>query len=323
MKPFHSLLLSSVLAIGLAACSTTPPNQPSNQRTDKIESEGDPFLNEAPAYLDRALAEREGALREGSKEEIIFDSIARALGLPTEEQLQKTEEFKTRMAEQGLPDVETTAALVSDEEEFIVVNIASQMLHYYAFGQEVLRSKVIVGAPNRQTPRFVTTITGVKLNPDWNAPAGGGMERRYSQLIRNGEMEVFETYNIKYSPKGNGLYRIYQPPGPDNVLGQARFIMYSRHHVYLHDTNRPDLFNLEDRAISNGCIRVEKWDVLTADLLGISVDELMVNLEDPSTRIEQTRNIPVHMIYWTGELVDGLYQEYPDIYGLGENSILN
>ncbi|MCZ7613702.1 MAG: L,D-transpeptidase family protein [Ignavibacteriaceae bacterium] len=53
-------------------------------------------------------------------------------------------------------------------------------------------------------------------------------------------------------------YRIIQDPGSGNALGKIKFIFSNPFGIYLHDTpNRPP-FNQSNRAVSHGCVRVEK-----------------------------------------------------------------
>ena len=93
--------------------------------------------------------------------------------------------------------------------------------------------------------------------------------------------------------------------------------MYNKHDIYLHGTNRPDQFAYKNRALSSGCVRVEKPEEITAFILG--------NDEDYSTHIEIGKTIdihtevplPIYMYYFTvwvdddGKVVYGR-----DIYGL-------
>jgi murein L,D-transpeptidase YcbB/YkuD len=51
-------------------------------------------------------------------------------------------------------------------------------------------------------------------------------------------------------------YIVRQPPGPNNALGQVKFLFPNPHYVFLHDTNHRELFDLTKRTFSSGCIRV-------------------------------------------------------------------
>src|SRR5690606_9984060 len=52
--------------------------------------------------------------------------------------------------------------------------------------------------------------------------------------------------------------------GDDNALGVFKFNFQNPYSVYLHDTNQRYLFQNENRALSHGCVRVEKWHALAA-----------------------------------------------------------
>jgi murein L,D-transpeptidase YcbB/YkuD len=60
---------------------------------------------------------------------------------------------------------------------------------------------------------------------------------------------------------------IYQPPGPDNVLGNVKFVFPNKHEVYMHDTQQKLLFAKSVRAESHGCMRVQNPDKLALTLL--------------------------------------------------------
>ena len=52
-------------------------------------------------------------------------------------------------------------------------------------------------------------------------------------------------------------YKVVQIPGPHNALGNLMLDTPNDFDVYLHDTPGKALFKSDDRAVSNGCIRVE------------------------------------------------------------------
>lgn len=212
-----------------------------------------------------------------------------------------------------------TALTLSNEKRFIVVNLPSQTLRAFEDGKEVLRSRVIIGKPSTPTPTQKSHITSIKLNPDWHAPARGGIERTYTAMIRRGEEDKLRAIHIDWRRRSDGSYQFFQKPGENNVLGRVKFEMYSPSNTYLHDTNRPDLFNLDERLISFGCIRVQKWDELAAWMMGISKWELMdISLSTNETKRINIDKTPIYIVYWTTETIDGRTMEWPDIYNKGE-----
>lgn len=229
--------------------------------------------------------------------------------------------YRLDLERRGYNPNRDTASQISDEGRFIVVNIPAQNLRVFEGGVEVLRTPVIVGNENSQTPVFRTRITGIKLNPSWTVPPRGGIERRYTQKVRSGDVEGFKEIGIEWSSRPDGSLQFWQPAGPDNVLGQLKFEMHSPNHVYLHDTNRRDLFGLADRTISNGCVRVKGWDHLAAYVLGNRVSDVMTMLEDNTTRVINVSPISVYFIYHTEEIMDGVLVKHDDIYDKGRNRL--
>ena len=54
---------------------------------------------------------------------------------------------------------------------FVLANIAAAEVIAFQDGTEVLRSRAIVGAPRTRTPRLVSAVPSVRLNPPWYVPA--------------------------------------------------------------------------------------------------------------------------------------------------------
>lgn len=134
--------------------------------------------------------------------------------------------------------------------------------------EEVLRSRVIVGASGTQTPLMTTRIQNIKFNPDWSPPPS---------LRRKG--------------------KTYTPPSDNNPLGQARFSTDNSMNIYLHDTNNHKLFNNQIRALSAGCIRVEEWYALAQILGGLSESEVDEKTAGNKTNFYDIRDTPVWISY--------------------------
>ena len=63
---------------------------------------------------------------------------------------------------------------------------------------------------------------------------------------------------LSASQLNSGQYVIRQENGGGNSLGRIIFRFPNDYSVYLHDTNTPSAFRLKTRAVSHGCIRLEK-----------------------------------------------------------------
>jgi murein L,D-transpeptidase YcbB/YkuD len=108
------------------------------------------------------------------------------------------------------------------------------------------------------------------------------------------------------------------PPGRRNPLGLAAIRLEPGLLIYLHDTNRRGLFERDNRALSHGCIRVQRWDDLAAWVLDAPLDEVH-RLADGRRTVERPAPpIPVTLGYFTTFPDDaGIPQSYDDIYGRG------
>jgi murein L,D-transpeptidase YcbB/YkuD len=94
------------------------------------------------------------------------------------------------------------------------------------------------------------------------------------------------------------------------------FDMPNRFDVYMHDTPDREIFNLNDRRLSHGCIRVQNPRELAALLLQQSMNTVNQEIAAGST----TRNnlpepVPIFVVHQTA-FVDtaGTLQFRPDFY---------
>ena len=97
-----------------------------------------------------------------------------------------------------------------------------------------------------------------------------------------------------------------QQPGPANALGQVKFDLRSPFGVYLHDTPGRAAFSRRARALSHGCMRLEKPRELAALLLGGQgwspnlIDQTIAG--GATTRVSIRRPLPLFVIYRTASV---------------------
>lgn len=219
----------------------------------------------------------------------------------------------------------------------IMVNIPNYSLVYYRDGNEVLASRVIVGRPSRKTPLMSSALNNVVINPPWNVPTtltrqdiipkalgDASYLQRHGYTVLSGwsnDAEVIDPSMIDWSmvSPNSFPYRLRQAPGPTNSLGRYKFNMPSSDAIYLHDTPNHALFQKDIRALSSGCVRVNKASVLADMLLkdaGWNSARLSSTLEGRNTTYVPIRHhIPVQLYYltaWVAE--DGKPQFRTDIY---------
>ncbi len=212
----------------------------------------------------------------------------------------------------------------NQEKRYIVVNIPEYILHLYEYGREIKRHRVIVGDPEHPTPIFSDKLSYITLNPYWKLPPGIIKKEVVPAMIKNRNyikkhgLEAHKTWEedspivslkkikwSKYLKDGVKFpYRLMQPPGPKNALGQIKFKFPNKFSVYLHDTPGRYLFKKSKRAFSHGCIRLDKPFSLLGSLAKvephIKAREIKSILKSKKKKeIDLTKDIPINLVYIT------------------------
>lgn len=231
----------------------------------------------------------------------------------------------------------------------VVVNIPDFRLDLMEDGKSILDMRVVVGLRNWQTPILDATMTHVVLNPKWHVPTKIAKQevipdiRKDPDYLKKKGMRVFARKDEKVEevdPEsidwddtewdfGSLIFR--QDSGDANALGRIKFLFPNKYDVYLHDTPSKSFFKRAYRALSHGCIRVEKpldlaERVLAAGPNGVgpngadphwTTDEIQAGIKRGGERfVKLPQPIPVHLIYRTVWVDgDGTIQFREDIYG--------
>lgn len=219
----------------------------------------------------------------------------------------------------------------------ILVNIPNYSLVYYHQGTEVLSSRVIVGRPSRKTPLMRSALSTVVLNPPWNVPTSlvrqdivpkamrdpGYLERNGFTVLSgwSNDAEVVSPGSLDWNmiSPNHFPFRLRQAPGAKNALGRYKFNMPSSDAIYLHDTPNHNLFSNDMRALSSGCVRVNKASDLANMLLqdaGWGNTRVNATMKTGNTTFVPIRGqIPVNLFYLTAWVADdGRAQFRTDIY---------
>ncbi|MGA4618596.1 L,D-transpeptidase [Citrobacter meridianamericanus] len=233
-------------------------------------------------------------------------------------------------------NIQRLRLLPSDLSTGIMVNIPAYSLVYYQNGNQVLASRVIVGRPDRKTPMMSSALNNVVVNPPWNVPPTlarkdilpklwndpGYLERHGYTMMRGwNSKETIDPWQVDWATitASNLPFRFQQAPGARNSLGRYKFNMPSSDAIYLHDTPNHNLFQKDTRALSSGCVRVNKASELANMLLqdaGWNDTRISDALKQGDTRYVNIRqNIPVNLYYLTAFVgPDGRTQYRTDIY---------
>ena len=182
--------------------------------------------------------------------------------------------------------------------ERIEVNTAAAIMVYWKDGRPVHSNRVVVGAPDTQTPSLEKPFASVVANPPWYVPAG--IARR--EILPRGPAYL-ASQNMYIS---NGT--VIQRAGPNAALGYVKFELRDSYAIFLHDTPSKAAFNLSMRQRSHGCVRVQNA-VEFARLLLSPDPSLLADFDDAQVsretrRIQTGREIGVRLLYWTA-FVDG------------------
>ena len=157
--------------------------------------------------------------------------------------------------------------------KYIWVNLAGFELT--AVNEEkdsILQMRICGGAIAHKSPLLVSKIARLELNPYWNIPPS--IIRHEIAPLHTGDTTYFNRHRYRIIDKrtqqsvnplalsasqlNSGQYVIRQENGGGNSLGRIIFRFPNDYSVYLHDTNTPSAFRLKTRAVSHGCIRLEK-----------------------------------------------------------------
>jgi murein L,D-transpeptidase YcbB/YkuD len=220
---------------------------------------------------------------------------------------------------------------IPSKGRFILVDAASQRMSMYENGVPVDSMKVIVGMPDMPTPLIASVMYYVTFNPQWNAPlhlvkgaiatktlAGGkkyfdsmGYEVMSDWTAASATLP-YDSVDWKAVSAGKVTPRIRQKPGPKNFMGLYKFTFPNSQDIYLHDTSAPEKFKESNRAVSNGCVRVEDAKRFARWLLG---REPVSPGLDPEMPVQMPQGVPIYLTYITAQPDKGQIAFTKDVYG--------
>ncbi|PKN54547.1 MAG: hypothetical protein CVU56_25845, partial [Deltaproteobacteria bacterium HGW-Deltaproteobacteria-14] len=207
--------------------------------------------------------------------------------------------------------------LRDDGGRYVLVHLNDQRLMAETDGVADVAMDVIIGRPTEvdATPAVSAPLIAVVAHPDWRVPRRIVEESLQPRAAGVPEVLMDEGYEVEVTAAGE--WRVRLPPGPSNPLGELKFILRGTAGVYLHDTNRRDLFQQPARALSHGCVRVASPRELAAWVLTERRPALAEALDGPAlVRFDLDRPLAAHLVYQTLSVApDGRLLSHRDVYG--------
>ena len=260
------------------------------------------------------------------------------IGKMTFPQLQITPAERIRQIELTMERLRWTPLLQAPRMVFI--NIPEFSLRAYEIHDDAiyfqLEAKVVVGkALDTRTPIFDEEMRFIEFSPYWNIPRSIARTETVPKLRK--DPAYFQKQGLEFVASNHRVLteltsrnldavmrdelRIRQRPGPENALGNIKFIFPNTDNIYLHDTPATQLFSEGRRDFSHGCIRIEDPLALAEFVLRgddqwdrARILEAMSKGESKTIRLKEP--VPVVIAYLTAMIQnDGRISFFPDIYG--------
>lgn len=215
------------------------------------------------------------------------------------------------------------------------VNLADFSAAIVDEGRVTFETRSVIGKDEagRETPEFSDVMDHMVVNPTWFVPRSIVVGEYLPKLRANpwaashltitdsqgravDRAAGFSRYTARSFP-----FAMRQPPGPENALGQVKFMFPNPHNIYLHDTPQKHLFAGDRRAHSHGCVRLAEPAAFAHALLARQVDDPEAHFErllrsGAETRVNLDEPVPVHLDYRTAFTdAGGALHHREDVYG--------
>jgi len=241
------------------------------------------------------------------------------------------------------------------QSKYVIVNIPDFHLDVMDGGKSILGMEVCVGKgrnsdfqkslvnyvdtdkvdkPVHETPLLNSMIYEAEVNPVWNIPESIAnkeiivqaakdpyyLSSKNINVMKNGK-KVDDVESIDWAHADKSEYSFQQQPGADNSLGKVKFLFKNKSSVYLHDTPAQLPFAQSMRAVSHGCVRLQKPQDFAHALFGdgakydLIAKDMSSDNPDP-TEIALRPKMPVYITYvtcWADST--GTIQYRKDVYG--------
>ena len=205
------------------------------------------------------------------------------------------------------------SAIYPTQGRYLLVDAASARLFMVEDGQIRDSMKVIVGKPASQTPTIASKIYYMTLNPYWNVPVDLAQKliaprvlAQGTQYLTSHHYQVLASFDDnapeiapgsvdwKAVAAGRATVKVRQLPGPANSMGQVKFGFTNAAGVFLHDSPEKELFESDQRQLSNGCVRLEDAPRLARWMMGRDPE---LTSTAPEQHVLLPQAVPIYITY--------------------------
>jgi murein L,D-transpeptidase YcbB/YkuD len=220
----------------------------------------------------------------------------------------------------------------------LLVNIPAYSMAARENAMPVLEMKVVVGKASHQTPIFSSEMSTIVFSPYWNVPDSiaegetAPAAAKDPNFLRRNQIEILrisksgttvvDPATVNWDdPAAIRELAFRQKPGAGNALGHVKFLFPNKYNVYLHDTPADALFERHGRALSHGCVRLEKPEELARYVLRDQPEWNQRRIKAAMNagvekRLPLKEKLPVHLVYFTvWPNTSGGVDRWPDVYG--------
>ncbi len=260
---------------------------------------------------------------------VVYGITLRSLNVPAKTRL--------RQLQANLARIQALLPKLTGSPKYIIMNAASFELQGIQNGRVAITSRVISGKRATPTPDVSAQVRAINILPYWHVPRTIAKRalipaiRKNPSYLYKERIRVFSTFGgdevdpstVNWWGPEATRYVFRQDPGPQNALGVLRFDMPNKHIVYMHDTPMKNLFGYFERAYSAGCVRLQNflnvadWLIAGQGSWTTARIQAVVASGKPQT-IKLAHPVPVHFIYLTAWVTNGVVEFRNDLYNLDD-----
>ena len=235
----------------------------------------------------------------------------------------------------------------ASDEQYVYVNIPEYSLRFVKAGDVKLKNNVIVGKPSWETPAFSDEIEKFVVNPEWRIPTSIATKEIAPKVAEDPDYLVKNNIEIRKNSYLDSQtvnpsnidwdsikpyqfdHFLVKRAGEENPLGEVKYLFPNPEAIYVHDTPAKHRFSQANRALSHGCIRIEKPFSLAREIIKHEGEVQTLNNMDSALAQNSTLTfhldepLPIHLVYWTAWVDENKLVNFrDDIYQRDKKALL-